>query len=283
MRVGSRASSSLIPLVACFLVGQVFGSAIGQAACYSQGTTPGSSTAIQHQRWSCSFPVEQGSSSTQRKLYAETKLKVTYTYTPSGRTYQGYAFWDGGEGTSTSKGSFVARFPFHPSGAWTWATTCETPTTCSNSTFSRTGTVTVSAASGSHALYGTSGGLVGTSLSFGPLYKGTQPFFWVGDAAWVGPMKSTPGEWDDYLSNRELNSFSVVHIGLATFWAGATDRAGNRPFCQGTGGSGCPAPSPAFPVPHSGVRPNPAFWRTIDDRVKAANVYSSQFLGLRLC
>jgi len=85
-------------------------------------------------------------------------------------------------------------------------------------------------------------------------------------------MEANSSEWDAYLADRQARSLSVVHIGLAPYWAGAANRAGVRPFCNGAGYSpSCNAPSPATPLPRSNVRPNPAFWRNLDAMVKAAN------------
>ncbi len=88
-------------------------------------------------------------------------------------------------------------------------------------------------------------------------------------------MEESPGnpsEWERYLADREAKQFSVVHIGLAPYWAGESNRAGDRPFCNGASGSGtCSAPSPSWPLPRSNVRPGLPFWRNIDTMVKKAN------------
>jgi hypothetical protein len=112
---------------------------------------------------------------------------------------------------------------------------------------------------------------------YGPLaHKGGYGFFWVGDAAWAAPMEANmagnPSEWERYLINRESKQFSVVQIGLAPFWAGPSNRAGDRPFCSDDPGAGpCDVPTPTSPLPRSDTRPGLPFWRNVDAMVKAAN------------
>ncbi|MCB9378754.1 MAG: DUF4038 domain-containing protein [Holophagales bacterium] len=217
-----------------------------------------------------------------RRGYSDVELKITYQRLTT--SFVGYAFWDGGVGTSSDKGVFLFRTAFPTTGTWTWTASCVSGP-C-QAMHGQSGQVNVTSYSGSNPLR-QHGFLVQTVLTYGypsksiwsvPKYYDNTPFFWLGDSAWAAPMKLLPDDpepdpdWGDYLTNRAGKGYTIVHLGSAPYWAGTTDTGGNLPFCQSTSPPGaCVAPGPTVVLPNSQVRPNPPFWQGFEARVKAAN------------
>lgn len=207
--------------------------------------------------------------------YSDVELKITYRRSTT--TLVGYAFWDGGVGSVDDKGVFKFRTAFPTTGTWSWTASCVAgPCSALNGA---NGTVQVTVYSGTNPLR-QHGFLVQTVLTYGgksiwsvPKFHDNTPFFWLGDSAWAAPMELTSSTtWNNYLNDRSAKGYTVVHLGSAPHWAGATDAAGNLPFCQSTSPPGaCDAPGPTVVLPNSQVRPNPAFWQAFEARVKAAN------------
>lgn len=207
--------------------------------------------------------------------YSDVELKITYRRSTT--TLVGYAFWDGGVGSVDDKGVFKFRTAFPTTGTWSWTASCAGgPCSTMNGA---SGTVQVTVYSGTNPLR-QHGFLVQTVLTYGgksiwsvPKFHDNTPFFWLGDSAWAAPMELTSSTtWNNYLNDRSAKGYTIVHLGSAPHWAGATDAAGNLPFCQSTSPPGaCDAPGPTVVLPNSQVRPNPAFWQAFEARVKAAN------------
>ena len=82
-------------------------------------------------------------------------------------------------------------------------------------------------------------------------------FFWLGDTAWAGPMMSTSSEWEKYLTARRAQGFTVAQVGIAMWWCGATNRAGEPAFV---------GPNNATNLTHL----NPLFFREYAARIEAA-------------
>lgn len=260
--------------------------ALGGATC----TNTEASSAVSWTRWECTLDVQgMGSALAGHNPY-RMKLKVTYRATGQ-QTRIGYAFWDGWvPGTTLHR--FRMRMHFPPAASattWTWSTSCETPRFCSadtsktNPSLVSRGTVSVSAYSGPNPLY--QGGpirfLQKTAKSIPEPYQGNQRFIWIGDSAWVGPLRATTAEWDVYLENRRSATHptgaasanaTILQIGTAPAWASFTDSAGrkvdkngNPPFDQL---SGCTS---SAIVPNACSVPNFAFWRAFEEKLDKAN------------
>ncbi|MEO8196004.1 MAG: DUF4038 domain-containing protein [Thermoanaerobaculia bacterium] len=180
-------------------------------------------------------------------------------------------------------------FPLTPQPwRWNWSTTCETPATCGATTPSL-----VTAGWVDVYKYGPTGSPL---YAKGPLkrvdyswprtnptrfwselrHERGAPFAWVGDSAWAAPMRarpalgSVPDEWLNYLNIRKASipkgaPVTIVQIGTAPPWSGATDAAGKPPF--DAVGSCSSAP----PLPRSCSLPNPDFWAAFDNKIKVAN------------
>lgn len=80
-----------------------------------------------------------------------------------------------------------------------------------------------------------------------------QPWFWLADTAWNGPMLATAEEWDEYLARRVKQRFTAVQF-VSTQWRAAyADEQGRT----------------AFQVLDSKLVIDPAFFRRLDQRVGA--------------
>jgi Protein of unknown function (DUF4038)/Domain of unknown function (DUF5060)/Putative collagen-binding domain of a collagenase len=170
-------------------------------------------------------------------------LRVTYDG-PAGRVQHAYGFWDGGD-------TFRIRCAFPAPGLWHWRTECSD--TANTGLQAQTGTVHVAPYPGDNPLY--RHGFLRVSPNRRYLcYADGTPFLWMGDTAWVGPMKSKQDDWETYLADRVAKHFTVVQIGPAPWWAGKADAAGAPPF-RGQGID----------------RLNPAFWQVYERRVERAN------------
>jgi hypothetical protein len=175
--------------------------------------------------------------------YSDVTLRVTYTG-PGDRALHTYGFWDGGD-------TFRIRCAFPAPGTWQWET--ESSDAANAGLHKQRGTVNVSPYRGDNPLYRRGFLKVSDNRRYLCQADGT-PFLWMGDTAWVGPMKSTDADWETYLADRVGKHFTVIQIGPAPWWAGKQDAAGNLPFIS------------------EGIsQPNPAFWQAYERKVQQAN------------
>lgn len=175
--------------------------------------------------------------------YADVTLRVRYTG-PDGSRLEGYGFWDGGD-------TFRIRCAFPQAGAWQWETECSD---AGNAGLHRQrGAVEVAAYRGDNRLYRR--GFLKVSPDRRYLtYGDGAPFLWTGDTVWAGPLRASDAEWDAYLADRVAKRFTLIQVAPAPQWAGATDRAGEKPFFD----QNC-------------RQWNPAFWQTFERRIQRAN------------
>ena len=80
------------------------------------------------------------------------------------------------------------------------------------------------------------------------------PFFWLGDTAWNGALKSTSEDWNKYLDDRAAKKFSAVQF-VTTPWLSAATNLENEVAFTGT----------------EKVQINPQFFKRIDERIAALN------------
>lgn len=173
-------------------------------------------------------------------------LQVSIEFASNGQTRTVEAFWDGGR-------TWRLRFSPDMCGHWTWRSHCSlqqdsglhdrrgefecTELTASNP-FLQHGPLRVSASR--HHL----------------IHADGEPFFWLGDTAWNGPLKSDEQDWAAYLSDRAQKRFNVIQF-VATQWIGATGDADGRPAYSG----------------RDEIRIEPAFFQRMDQRVDMINKY----------
>lgn len=197
------------------------------------------------QRWEQSLT----STAAYANPYRDVTLQVTFT-SPSGRMIDGYGFWDGGN-------TFKVRTLFDEVGAWTWQTTASNAADAG--LHNQSGSVDVAAYSGpANPLY--DHGMVQVDPSRRHLsYADATPMFWLGDTAWIAPMRATQAEWEAYCDDRAARGFNVVQISPASKWSDTpTDTEGNPPFQMGS-------------TDTSLVQWNPAYWQGYEEKVAYAN------------
>ena len=171
-------------------------------------------------------------------------VQVTIEFASNGQTRTVEAFWDGSR-------TWRARFSPDMCGHWTWRSRGSLPQDsglhdrrgefeCAEPTpsdpFLRHGPIRVSASR--HHL----------------IHADGEPFFWLGDTAWNGPLKSDEQDWATYLADRAQKGFNVIQF-VATQWIGATGDADGRPAYQG----------------QETIRIEPAFFQRLDRRVDMIN------------
>eukprot|EP01043_Picozoa_sp_COSAG02_P027594 COSAG02_NODE_1636_length_11551_cov_2.706863_5_plen_580_part_00 len=191
--------------------------------------------AVQWQPWE----VQLHASGKYANPYTAVDLQVQYTG-PNGKVRHAVGFWDGGA-------VWKIRNFFSQPGHWRWNTSS------TDAGLRQTGYVTVAAKSAGTNQFFTRGPLRvnGNHLE----HTDGTPFFWLGDTAWAGPMRSTVDEWTEYLAARKQNGFTVVQSGIGCPWAGGTTRSGDPPFTD---------------IGNNLTRINPTFFRTFADRISRA-------------
>ncbi|MEZ4272610.1 MAG: DUF4038 domain-containing protein [Myxococcota bacterium] len=199
-----------------------------------------SSSATLWNRW------EQSLTSAKSYSNAYTDVTVSATYTgPQGQEFTVDGFWDGGS-------TWKIRTAFSAAGTWNWTT--KSSDTSNTGLHNRSGSVNVGTYGGSNSLY-QRGFLKVSSNKRYLVYDDGTPFLWMGDSAWVGPLKDSQTNWQTYVNDRIAKRFTVTQVTAgAPGWASNTDINGNAPFTNG-----------------DLSRWNPLFGQEFDRRIQYAN------------
>jgi hypothetical protein len=156
------------------------------------------------------------------------------------------AFWDG-------ERIWRVRFSPEMAGLWTWRVN-RSP--AGDGGFQdQAGSFECVQAAGTNPLYGRGPIRVSDDKRHFVHADGT-PFFWLGDTAWNGPLKSSETDWTVYLSDRAQKGFTVIQF-VATQWISAAGDAEGRPAYLG----------------RERIRIEPAFFQRLDRRVDAINAF----------
>jgi hypothetical protein len=184
------------------------------------------------QRWETSLTA----SKTYSNAYYDVVVSVTFT--KGSESFSGYAFWDGGS-------TWRLRAAFPSTGTWTWSTSSSDTT--DTGLHNKSGTVSVTAYSGSNPLY-QRGFLKVASAGSHLAHADDTPFLWIGDTAWRGPQAATLAQWKTFIDDRRDKKFTVMQVSPYTFWGGdnGANAAGQLPWTT------------------NHVKINPAFWQTFD-------------------
>jgi hypothetical protein len=193
-------------------------------------------------RWGL-FEAMFTSTRTSENPLQDIELRVTFT-APSRQTHVVRGFWDGGR-------TWRVRFSPDEVGQWTYATDA---VPADEGLQAQAGTFRVVGPKGTTRFDRHGPVRVSKSRTFLEHADGT-PFFWLADTGWNAALLSTPGEWNQYITERSRQRFTAVQW-VATEWRASPhgDRLHERAF---TG--------------LDRIAVNPAFFQRLDAKVDALN------------
>lgn len=173
----------------------------------------------------------------------DVTIRVELT-SPSRRTQTIEAFWDGGRDW---------RFRSSPEepGVWTWQTECSDSGNAD--LHCQSGQFRCTAYTGDNPLY-RHGPLTLSEDRHSLAHADGTPFFWLGDTAWNGALRSREEEWQTYLSKRREQKFTAIQF-VATQWRGA-----RRVL-----------PEPVFTRDENRLNVNVGYFWKLDQRLAAVN------------
>jgi hypothetical protein len=190
----------------------------------------------------------------------ETALESTHRYTnpfwdvtvevrltaPSGREQTVDAFWDG-------VGTWRVRYCPDELGEWHWASRCSH--IADSGLHAQHGRFHCVPYTGNNPLY-QNGPLRLSEDRRHFVHTNGKPFFWLGDTAWNGVLRSTKADWHHYLQTRHQQSFTAIQF-VGTQWRGCSrDPLGETAF-------GCT----------DRIRLSPQFFQRLDPKVAAINAH----------
>lgn len=163
-------------------------------------------------------------------------------HAPSGRNWTREGFWDGGD-------TWRLRLSPDEVGRWRYRVTVTDPRETRELD---SGEITCTAPHGA-TVFDRHGPVRVDGLQTHLIHADGTPFFWLGDTAWNGPLRSTDAEWDHYLEVRAGQRHTAVQW-IATQWHGSPegDIDGQAAYCG-----------------KDVIRINPAFFQRLDRRVAA--------------
>jgi hypothetical protein len=194
-------------------------------------------------RWG-GFERAFASAKTYENPFQDAELRVTFT-APGGHARTVAGFWDG-------ETTWRVRFAPDEPGEWTYITTCSD--SANQSLDGQSGSFTCAEASGATPFENHGPiRLAGDRRSLA--HADGTPFLWLGDTAWSGPLRSTEGEWEEYLRERVRQGFTAVQWVATQYLASPDgDLDGQRPYDG-----------------HERIAVNPAFYQRLDTRLDALN------------
>lgn len=184
------------------------------------------------------------SSAAYARPFQDVQLTARFT-SPSGRKILVEGFWDGGD-------TWAVRFAPAETGVWTYTTSCSNGS--DSGLNGQTGSFTCGQPEGT-TCFEQHGPLQLSADRRYLVHADGTPFFWLADTCWNGPLRSTPDEWEHYLSVRTRQQFTAVQW-VATQWLAAPDGD-----IDGQ-------------LPYSGseqIDVNPAFFQRLDHKIERMN------------
>jgi hypothetical protein len=150
----------------------------------------------------------------------EVKL-VGEFISPSGKVYKTPAFWDGDS-------TWRIRFSPNEEGRWAYVTQC---TDINNSGLHEPNGSFICSGPCGETRFERHGPICLSDNRHFLVHADGNPFLWLADTAWNGPLRSTEEEWEFYLNVRKTQKFNVIQW-VAVQWIGAPngDRYGEMPF-----------------------------------------------------
>lgn len=229
-------------------------------------------------RWEGSLTGTTSYGANDPTPYRDIKIRVTFQQ--GSQRFETYAFWRSGNTYSVR-----AAFPTQtsPGNLWTWTTSCPTPAAgtvnlCATQGLGgKTATVTVNGPGSTSALY-TNGMLravapaaTTTANNRGYLaYASGVAFPWLGDTAWMAPIRATPTQWTAYVGKLKAAGFTAVQIATPVDYMDGSE--GEQPGTIAT-----PVLMPfkctgsPLQIPDSTCWMKDDYWIRFEDMVKVAN------------
>ncbi len=152
-------------------------------------------------------------------VYQVSDFDATFT-SPSGREKTIRGFWDGGN-------SWKFRFVPDELGTWTYKTFCSDKE--NTGLDGQTGTFECIAGKSAHEIY-QRGSIKRNPGKYHLSYADGTPFFWLACTAWNGALKSSEGEWDQYLTDRKEKGYNTIQFVTTQWRGGDMDREGRVAF-----------------------------------------------------
>jgi len=165
---------------------------------------------------------------------------------PSGRQKKINGFWDGGV-------DWKIRFMPDELGPWVYETFCSD--TANGGLHGVSGSFVCTENESGLAIY-RHGSVTVEEGNYHMNHQDGTPFFWVGCTAWNGGLKSTPEEWEKYLSQRARLGYNVIQL-VGTQWRGCDQNSQGQVAFSGSGR----------------ITLNPAFFQHFDGKMDRINAH----------
>jgi hypothetical protein len=173
----------------------------------------------------------------------DVRVEVDFI-SPSDQKHTILGFWDGA-------GNWKVRFSPDETGEWTYQSRCPVDSGLDH----QTGAFDCIPYTGDNSLY-QHGFIKLSDNGYHLKYADGDPFFWLGDTAWNGPLLSSDEDWDTYLQDRVSKGFTVIQF-IATHWrAGLSDADGRLAF-----------------MGKEKIEINPKFYQRLDKKINVLNDY----------
>ncbi len=176
-------------------------------------------------------------------LYDVEYIRCVFT-SPSGRKTQRNGFWDGDT-------DWKVRFSPDETGQWDYMTECSDTT--DTGLHGIRGSFTCTENQSDQDIY-TRGSIVRKKGYYYLMHTDGTPFFYTACTAWNGALKSTPGEWEEYLQDRVNNGYNVIQF-VTTQWRGCDKNSLGQVAFTGSGR----------------IELNPDFFKHLDGKVDRIN------------
>jgi hypothetical protein len=217
-------------------------------------------------RWTV-FEAALRSERTYDDPFWDVDLQVTFT-SPSGRRRVVDAFWDGSDdgadagdhsgrerGRTADRVTWRVRFCPDEVGRWRWKS--RSSEEGDTGLHQQTGEFACVPYAGENPLY-RHGSLTVAEDGRHLAHADGEPFFWLGDTAWNGVIRSRAADWERYLRTRGEQGFSVIQF-VSTQWRGWSADPGSKRQSAFTG--------------TGRIEINPRFFQRLDPKVKAINAH----------
>ena len=155
------------------------------------------------------------------------------------------AFWDGGR-------TWRARFSPDRPGEWRWRSQCAQD----GGLDGREGGFRCVPYAGDNPVYLGAGPVQVSADRRSSVHADGTPFFWLGDTAWNGAIRSEPQDWDLYLRTRREQGFSAVQFVTTQWRACSRDAHGEVAYVDG-----------------ERIGLNPRWFQRLDPRFDAINAH----------